>query len=173
MLNMLFGLHPVCDEHHHDRIMWIAQRKKNKMTRPLKQQFISTIHSTLYRKKTVKSADSTRWMRSGWWWIDISFWILFRTFCRSVQKEQRSLTLPHWLIMRNSVNVLSFLVGVEFLLYIVCLCAPQWLVEPGGVCEGLFAICNTYEGFSSCTTFPAWMGEWVMHHIFLFCRHSL
>ncbi|KAK2838611.1 hypothetical protein Q7C36_013425 [Tachysurus vachellii] len=25
------------------------------------------------------------------------------------------------------------------------------------MCEGLFVICNTYEGFSSCATFPAWM----------------
>lgn len=76
-------------------------------------------------------------------------------------------TWDHWMSMINSVNVMSSMVCVEFLLYTVCLCVPQWLVEPGGVCEGLFAIYNTYEGFSSCTTFPAWIGECI-----LFCENS-
>lgn len=82
-------------------------------------------------------------------------------------------TLAHWLIMKTSVNLMSSLVCMEFLLYMVCLCIPQWLVNPEGQCEGLFAICNTFEGLSSCTTFPAWMGECVLHHIFLFCRADI
>ncbi|GAA6099181.1 uncharacterized protein LOC115551886 [Tachysurus ichikawai] len=75
--------------------------------------------------------------------------------------------------MRNSVNVMSSLVCVEFLLYTLSLCAPQWLVEPEGMCEGLFVICNTYEGFSSCTTFPAWMGSYSLTWMFLTCSSIL
>ncbi|XP_076877986.1 uncharacterized protein LOC143526996 [Brachyhypopomus gauderio] len=69
--------------------------------------------------------------------------------------------------MKNSVNVLCSLVCVEFLLYTVCLCAPEWLVQPEGTTQGLFAICYSYEGLSSCTTFPAWMGSYSLTWVFL------
>lgn len=61
--------------------------------------------------------------------------------------------------MRNPVTVLTTLLSVEFVLYTMSLCSPQWLVQTEGASEGLFAFCRAYEGFSSCTTFPAWLGK--------------
>ncbi|KAL6480416.1 hypothetical protein MHYP_G00114490 [Metynnis hypsauchen] len=75
--------------------------------------------------------------------------------------------------MKNSEKVLSTLVCVEFLLYTVCLCAPQWLVQPGGACEGLFAVCDTYKGLFSCTTLPAWMGSYSLTWMFLASSSTL
>lgn len=61
--------------------------------------------------------------------------------------------------MRNPVTVLTTLLSVEFVLYTISLCSPQWLVETEGASEGLFAGCSIYQGVSSCMTFPAWLGK--------------
>lgn len=61
--------------------------------------------------------------------------------------------------MRNPVTVLTALLSVEFVLYTMSLCSPQWLVLTQGASEGLFALCSAYDGLSSCMTFPAWLGE--------------
>lgn len=61
--------------------------------------------------------------------------------------------------MRNPVTVLTTLLSVEFVLYTMSLCSPQWLVQTEGASEGLFALCSAYDGFSSCTMFPAWLGK--------------
>lgn len=62
--------------------------------------------------------------------------------------------------MRNPVTVLTTLLSVEFVLYTMSLCSPQWLVLTQGASEGLFALCSVYDGLSSCMTFPAWLGEY-------------
>ncbi|GAA6214227.1 uncharacterized protein LOC108882478 [Lates japonicus] len=69
--------------------------------------------------------------------------------------------------MRNPVTVLSTLLSVEFVLYTMSLCSPQWLVLTAGASEGLFALCSAYQGFSSCTTFPAWLGSYSLSWMFL------
>lgn len=61
--------------------------------------------------------------------------------------------------MRNPVTVVTTLLSVEFVLYTMSLCSPQWLVQIQGASEGLFALCSAYAGSSSCTTFPAWLGK--------------
>ncbi|KAJ8015088.1 hypothetical protein DPEC_G00022510 [Dallia pectoralis] len=58
--------------------------------------------------------------------------------------------------MRSPVTVTTAMVSVEFMLYTLCLCGPRWMVLPEGTSIGLFAVCNIYEGFSSCILFPAW-----------------
>ncbi|KAF7651967.1 hypothetical protein LDENG_00103190 [Lucifuga dentata] len=69
--------------------------------------------------------------------------------------------------MRNPVTLLTTLLSVEFVLYTMSLCSPQWLVWTKGASEGLFAFCSAYEGLSSCTTFPAWMGTYSLSWMFL------
>ncbi|KAK2848761.1 hypothetical protein Q5P01_008595 [Channa striata] len=69
--------------------------------------------------------------------------------------------------MRNPVTVLSSLLSVEFVLYTMSLCSPQWLVQTEGASEGLFALCTAYESFSGCTAFPAWLGTYSLSWIFL------
>ncbi|XP_050925583.1 uncharacterized protein LOC108882478 isoform X1 [Lates calcarifer] len=69
--------------------------------------------------------------------------------------------------MRNPVTVLTTLLSVEFVLYTMSLCSPQWLVLTAGASEGLFALCSAYQGFSSCTTFPAWLGSYSLSWMFL------
>ncbi|KAL4631521.1 hypothetical protein GN956_G15543 [Arapaima gigas] len=69
--------------------------------------------------------------------------------------------------MKNPITVMTAMVSVEFVLYTMCLCTPQWLVQPEGTSEGLFAICNTFQGFSSCTALPAWMGSFSLTWMFL------
>ncbi|KAG5263733.1 hypothetical protein AALO_G00267990 [Alosa alosa] len=71
--------------------------------------------------------------------------------------------------MKNPVTVLTTMVSVEIMLYTMCLCAPQWLVQPEGTNTGLFAFCNTFQGFSSCTTYPAWTGTYSLSWMFLSC----
>ncbi|XP_067374052.1 uncharacterized protein [Channa argus] len=61
--------------------------------------------------------------------------------------------------MRNPVTVLNTLLSVEFVLYTMSLCSPQWLVQNEGASEGLFALCTVYKSFSSCTAFAAWLGK--------------
>lgn len=68
--------------------------------------------------------------------------------------------------MKNPVTLMVTLVSVQFVLYTISLCAPQWLVYTEGIIQGLFVLCNAYEGFSSCVTVSAWMGEHSSH-----CRH--
>lgn len=67
--------------------------------------------------------------------------------------------------MRNPVTVLTTLLSVEFVLYTISLCSPQWLVETEGASEGLFAGCSIYQGVSSCMTFPAWLGKHAWCHL--------
>ncbi|KAL7863057.1 hypothetical protein SRHO_G00120410 [Serrasalmus rhombeus] len=51
--------------------------------------------------------------------------------------------------------------------------SKQWLVRPGGACEGLFAVCDTYKGLFSCTTLPAWMGSYSLTWMFLASSSTL
>ncbi|CAB1416393.1 unnamed protein product [Pleuronectes platessa] len=70
--------------------------------------------------------------------------------------------------MKNPVTVLTTLLSVEFVLYTMSLCSPQWLFETrAGASEGLFALCSSYQGFSSCTTLPAWLGSYSLSWMFL------
>ncbi|KAI3352019.1 hypothetical protein L3Q82_020257, partial [Scortum barcoo] len=69
--------------------------------------------------------------------------------------------------MRNPVTVLTTLLSVEFVLYTMSLCLPQWLVQTEGASEGLFALCSSYNGFSGCTMFPAWLGSYSLSWMFL------
>ncbi|KAK2904526.1 uncharacterized protein [Channa argus] len=69
--------------------------------------------------------------------------------------------------MRNPVTVLNTLLSVEFVLYTMSLCSPQWLVQNEGASEGLFALCTVYKSFSSCTAFAAWLGSYSLSWMFL------
>jgi len=62
--------------------------------------------------------------------------------------------------MRATGLLLSSLLSVEFVLYAVCLCSPQWLVvEPQGASQGLFSVCDANDGLSACYTLPPWVGK--------------
>ncbi|KAK1161241.1 hypothetical protein AOXY_G20184 [Acipenser oxyrinchus oxyrinchus] len=69
--------------------------------------------------------------------------------------------------MKNPVTLMVTLVSVQFVLYTISLCAPQWLVYTEGISQGLFVLCNAYEGFSSCVTVSAWMGTSSLSWMFL------
>ncbi|KAJ8394037.1 hypothetical protein AAFF_G00053810 [Aldrovandia affinis] len=69
--------------------------------------------------------------------------------------------------MKNPVTVMMSMVSVELVLYTMCLCAPQWVIQPEGTSAGLFAVCNMVEGLFRCTASPAWMGTYSLTWMFL------
>ncbi|CAL8358119.1 unnamed protein product [Merluccius merluccius] len=73
--------------------------------------------------------------------------------------------------MRVAGLLLSSLLSVEVVLYMACLCSPQWLVVDRrggrGGSQGLFSRCEPSQGPANCYTLPPWVGAYSLSWMFL------